>query len=117
MSEHTPGPWMVEGITLVVARGGDRVIAETAVDHYVPEDEANAQFIAAAPKTKAQRDALLVACKAMVAAFDEALGGLHVDASTFNRRADASAQAHAAIAAADGFCAHSVPLTEPCDAC
>lgn len=47
--------------------------------------------------TVAQRDALLVACEGLLAAFDGALGGAGVSTQLFEGRADAVGQAYDAV--------------------
>jgi len=67
MSGHTPGKWTVIADAIIAnsKEPGERLIAVMNWRH-VPEDNANARLIAEAPETKAQRDELLEACKALV---------------------------------------------------
>lgn len=82
-TKHTPGPWAVAFETDVYSPSspdGKLLVAQTDVSNFIPyvEKAANAQLIAAAPETKAQRDELLAACKALVEAFTAGTSQQHI---------------------------------------
>ena len=68
MSQHTPGPWAVDGDDALwvnaIGREHEPVICDIVprdADAFTDEDEANARLMAAAPELlEACRDALLV---------------------------------------------------------
>ena len=59
MAEHTPGPWRVDSRLQVKSK--ERPVANI-ITGYIPEAEANARFIAAAPDMEAALDGLLRMC-------------------------------------------------------
>ena len=59
MAEHTPGPWHVDSRLQVKSK--ERPVANI-ITGYIPEAEANARFIAAAPNMEAALDGLLRMC-------------------------------------------------------
>ena len=66
-TQHTPGPWITEpgpdGIDVFADNGSDPATYIATV-WGVEEQEGNAALIAAAPQTRADRNALLAAAKA-----------------------------------------------------
>ncbi|KKM92478.1 hypothetical protein LCGC14_1218080 [marine sediment metagenome] len=83
-AKHTPGPWSIGGDGADVFAGGKaptyataRHIADCQPEApgllgMASEDVANAELIAAAPETAAQRDELLAVCEAMIRAWNKA---------------------------------------------
>ncbi len=66
MSEHTPGPWVVDFDLIQDKEGYDIASTFPYGDPYDEIQEANARLIAAAP-------ALLEACKAFIEAYTKSL--------------------------------------------
>ena len=63
MAEHTPGPWRVDpgvngGYTISDCTNGYGLCTRSEWPHRIAESKANAELIAAAPETAAERDRL-----------------------------------------------------------
>jgi len=67
---HTPGPWAAYGQTVMAVSHGKwfTICHVNGTNHTKEGNEANAAFIASAPKIKKQRDELLAALDAIVTA-------------------------------------------------
>ena len=116
-AKHTPGPWKsVRGVATTVAElakhdcildSSGIEIAEIYRRDNDDEQHANAQLIAAAPETAAQRDDLLAACRDLLDAFWDMSPLEYAKSRGMDSMSDAEGErikerARAAIAAAKG---------------